>query len=126
MLDSNRRPDEEGIKTPTRRGISPEAQIPTADLMKKGLRLSIPYTRHVFMHSNRRPDEEGIKTGRDQPVLGPCPIPTADLMKKGLRLLQLPPLVEVPSIPTADLMKKGLRHQRDEDGLELDAFQPQT
>ena len=60
--------------------------IPTADLMKKGLRPS----GHVSMprpcYSNRRPDEEGIKTSGGPLVWVTATIPTADLMKKGLRL----------------------------------------
>ena len=59
---SNRRPDEEGIKTSGCPTLRTPCIIPTADLMKKGLR------RHTVAHvdgpidSNRRPDEEGIKT----------------------------------------------------------------
>ena len=65
--DSNRRPDEEGIKTRSSR--SP----------------------HIVCYSNRRPDEEGIKTdARGRGGRG-ARIPTADLMKKGLR-----PLFDVP------------------------------
>ena len=82
---SNSRPDEEGIKTvfgggskvapiPTadlmkkglRRGVSSVSlvvEIPTADLMKKGLRLRNPSRCVLIRHSNSRPDEEGIKTG---------------------------------------------------------------
>ena len=62
VLYSNSRPDEEGIKT---EGVSLDAHelpIPTADLMKKGLR---PY--------------------RASASIRPTAIPTADLMKKGLR-----------------------------------------
>ena len=36
---SNRRPDEEGIETCRANPSSPTPPIPTADLMKKGLRL---------------------------------------------------------------------------------------
>ena len=36
--------------------------IPTADLMKKGLRRLARVARKGEVHSNRRPDEEGIKT----------------------------------------------------------------
>ena len=61
LIYSNRRPDEEGIKTSPCRAPSSRAPIPTADLMKKGLRR-----------------EEVINGGA---IL----IPTADLMKKGLR-----------------------------------------
>ena len=88
MQYSNRRPDEEGIKTnhsskasrkqsiPTadlmkkglRRppGARPEGPrtIPTADLMKKGLRRGAISTVRRGCYSNRRPDEEGIKTER--------------------------------------------------------------
>ena len=42
----------------------PVTRIPTADLMKKGLRR--PAGRALArdgINSNRRPDEEGIKTG---------------------------------------------------------------
>ena len=84
--------------------------IPTADLMKKGLRRNTPCNCRPLVYSNRRPDEEGIKTagqGADDgpgvhsnrrpdeegikttcPAAGRCSkvyIPTADLMKKGLR-----------------------------------------
>ena len=88
----NRRPDEEGIKTPDGRPGQSYSMISTADLMKKGLRpapwsASLTWTistadlmkkglrrndrrlvpgRRDF---NRRPDEEGIKTrprGRHQ------------------------------------------------------------
>ena len=85
MDHSNRRPDEEGIKTETGTQFPDTSSIPTADLMKKGL-------RHY-------PNEEHLGVGG---------IPTADLMKKGLRhpSSTLPTL---PCIPTADLMKKGLR-----------------
>ena len=40
--------------------------IPTADLMKKGLRLKtdLAATPDTVVDSNRRPDEEGIKTNR--------------------------------------------------------------
>ena len=62
---SNRRPDEEGIKTFMPLPPSPETPIPTADLMKKGL---------------RRGDVAVLAT--------PDVIPTADLMKKGLRHLE--------------------------------------
>ena len=60
--NSNRRPDEEGIKTTQSFGLGSLDGIPTADLMKKGL---------------RHPQ------GPDLRSLGG--IPTADLMKKGLR-----------------------------------------
>ena len=83
-------------------------QIPTADLMKKGLRRRAltdlrrtidsnsrpdeewiktqePRDRRVKGHSNSRPDEEGIKTIADVDVADDHEIPTADLMKKGLR-----------------------------------------
>ena len=61
--NSNRRPDEEGIKTDRLGDRGQGSYIPTADLMKKGLR-RIPVVFSVALHdSNRRPDEEGIKTG---------------------------------------------------------------
>ena len=77
--------------------------IPTADLMKKGLRLPlITGTYLEEWNSNRRPDEEGIKT--------PCP---DRLFRRQL-------------IPTADLMKKGLRHSLSDTPHKSVAFQPQT
>ena len=70
-VDSNRRPDEEGIKTAdTGRGIV-AGLIPTADLMKKGLR---PYAYPLSTPARE--------------------IPTADLMKKGLRRYILVHLAE--------------------------------
>ena len=60
---SNRRPDEEGIKTVV--ALRPFA---------------------AGRHSNRRPDEEGIKTLPECDRSDRMYIPTADLMKKGLRL----------------------------------------
>ena len=60
--DSNRRPDEEGIKTPRENSRSLSLVIPTADLMKKGLRQWRKEMRKRKEDSNRRPDEEGIKT----------------------------------------------------------------
>ena len=86
--NSNRRPDEEGIKTHWRRPINLEIVIPTADLMKKGLRLGRFNFAPHGVHSNRRPDEEGIKTPSHRPSFAGMIIPTADLMKKGLRLRQ--------------------------------------
>ena len=62
VMYSNRRPDEEGIKTGADLLSARLAAIPTADLMKKGL----------------RPNSYRRYTRGDQ-------IPTADLMKKGLR-----------------------------------------
>ena len=41
-MDSNRRPDEEGIKTSWSGRCNACPGIPTADLMKKGLRLRLP------------------------------------------------------------------------------------
>ena len=37
-------------------------KIPTADLMKKGLRHCGVHDKYTESDSNRRPDEEGIKT----------------------------------------------------------------
>ena len=84
LVDFNRRPDEEGIKTTRNRSLISLGAISTADLMKKGLR----------------------QTGRCGPFK--IMISTADLMKKGLRRL---PYREAQAgcISTADLMKKGLR-----------------
>ena len=82
--DSNSRPDEEGIKTLVAAGVQHREGIPTADLMKKGLRPGTAQDLRHGQHSNSRPDEEGIKT----PTLSIAyyeNIPTADLMKKGLR-----------------------------------------
>ena len=131
-MHSNRRPDEEGIKTVRGRWWGCRARIPTADLMKKGLRQIQSCHSSSESHSNRRPDEEGIKTcafhGRFSRLLysnrrpdeegiktppGGDPgshgcIPTADLMKKGLRP-QHAGYARKAWIPTADLMKKGLR-----------------
>ena len=59
---SNRRPDEEGIKTGRGVPCLPPGGIPTADLMKKGLRPQQDRALYGTIHSNRRPDEEGIKT----------------------------------------------------------------
>ena len=59
--DSDRRPDEEGIKT------------------------YIASCIDTLTDSNRRPDEEGIKTDDPDSGFGTAEIPTADLMKKGLR-----------------------------------------
>ena len=59
--------------------------IPTADLMKKGLRPPVATVDSPPIDSNRRPDEEGIKTRRSAWSAWRPPIPTADLMKKGLR-----------------------------------------
>ena len=84
--------------------------IPTADLMKKGLRLTSDALMTAVKHSNRRPDEEGIKTLRGSRGPWPTSIPTADLMKKGLRLVLPKEVLDHSDIPTADLMKKGLRH----------------
>ena len=61
MMDSNRRPDEEGIKTVDEAFLVIE-YIPTADLMKKGLRSPVISETLSLLNSNRRPDEEGIKT----------------------------------------------------------------
>ena len=61
-LDSNRRPDEEGIKTDLADSGDMTGLIPTADLMKKGLRRSSRAWSASRAYSNRRPDEEGIKT----------------------------------------------------------------
>ena len=84
--DSNRRPDEEGIKTWMLVSYSAAPAIQTADLMKKGLRHCSEHCRvppriqtadlmkkglrqlalelvAALCDSNRRPDEEGIKTG---------------------------------------------------------------
>ena len=82
----NRRPDEEGIKTPDFGHSSPVARVRTADLMKKGSRRDLlgllQCGRNVRtadlmkkgsrlqtgdrigspIGQNRRPDEEGIKT----------------------------------------------------------------
>ena len=63
QVDSNSRPDEEGIKTDQYAHLESEA------------------------HSNSRPDEEGIKTSPSNTVSRAASIPTADLMKKGLRLI---------------------------------------
>ena len=62
-FNSNRRPDEEGIKTRTGRQHRMNREIPTADLMKKGLRRRAQRESETALNSNRRPDEEGIKTG---------------------------------------------------------------
>ena len=59
---SNRRPDEEGIKTHLPDRAFELSLIPTADLMKKGLRLDAIEFAVREQDSNRRPDEEGIKT----------------------------------------------------------------
>ena len=99
--------------------------IPTADLMKKGLRPVMGAAVGNGLNSNRRPDEEGIKT----PATGPNPraerIPTADLMKKGLRRLH-PLQLSDQDIPTADLMKKGLRRGPVCGRRARCIFQPQT
>ena len=84
-FDSNRRPDEEGIKTFFGSDAPPFASIPTADLMKKGLRQQGAEEQMLICHSNRRPDEEGIKTHLRARIGRLDVIPTADLMKKGLR-----------------------------------------
>ena len=83
--------------------------IPTADLMKKGLRPDLRHLVRQQHHSNRRPDEEGIKTSLLGLVTMRHTIPTADLMKKGLRPGRLGERYRERGIPTADLMKKGLR-----------------
>ena len=62
--DSNRRPDEEGIKTYLYVRVTSWPCIPTADLMKKGLRPQSSRSVRIRIDSNRRPDEEGIKTSR--------------------------------------------------------------
>ena len=109
VVNSNSRPDEEGIKTylekmghplndiPTAdlmkkglrllgRALSPQVRtIPTADLMKKGLRPGQRIVERPVHYSNSRPDEEGIKTAANCPDRPGTGIPTADLMKKGLR-----------------------------------------
>ena len=61
-MHSNRRPDEEGIETAGGVHLRHPLQIPTADLMKKGLRLFAVVIVGLKQNSNRRPDEEGIET----------------------------------------------------------------
>ena len=85
MSHSNRRPDEEGIKTSDTIPAPEAGIIPTADLMKKGLRLCGDVHQVFVRYSNRRPDEEGIKTRPPALPTGHSEIPTADLIKKGLR-----------------------------------------
>ena len=100
--NSNRRPDEEGIKTVPSRHASRRRCIPTADLMKKGLRrMSAGWLTNPW-------------------------IPTADLMKKGLRQLCPGSSAQAWGIPTADLMKKGLRQKLPHRHRCRHAFQPQT
>ena len=85
MLNSNKRPDEEGIKTYIILLIGPP-----------------------FLNSNKRPDEEGIKTAAHFVCAPRAYIQTRDLMKKGLRRKNRD--INVPLIiQTRDLMKKGLR-----------------
>ena len=62
IMNSNRRPDEEGIKTDSTLARAWPDGIPTADLMKKGLRPTTRRASATDLNSNRRPDEEGIKT----------------------------------------------------------------
>ena len=54
----------------TRRTWMPCCDIPTADLMKKGLRYSGIDRDAPRPDSNRRPDEEGIKTPSPGPNTG--------------------------------------------------------
>ena len=61
-IQSNRRPDEEGIETLPFRNVVFPGMNPTADLMKKGLRLAYSVNDVERNKSNRRPDEEGIET----------------------------------------------------------------
>ena len=100
--DSNRRPDEEGIKT-----ACDERGAPCT-------------------YSNRRPDEEGIKTAPALSGDPEQPIPTADLMKKGLRRVVCAHPRQQRVIPTADLMKKGLRRRIRALASPSGRFQPQT
>ena len=74
-----------GLRRPRPALFARVATIPTADLMKKGLRPHRAERVSVGEHSNSRPDEEGIKTPPSLPELRDATIPTADLMKKGLR-----------------------------------------
>ena len=69
MRFSDRRPDEEGIKTRKRGRLRFLFSFQTADLMKKGLRLQFATHRlPPGIVSDRRPDEEGIKTSFCVPV----------------------------------------------------------
>ena len=122
---SNRRPDEEGIKTGAVPGTMALRTIQTADLMKKGLRRASSTISISASDSNRRPDEEGIKTREFSLCCAWAKIQTADLMKKGLR-----PTTRANSraacIQTADLMKKGLRQALAVPDPVVRIFKPQT
>ena len=83
---SNRRPDEEGIKT----SCSKASRLLERDSNRRpdeeGIKTERPLAGETGgEHSNRRPDEEGIKTEQDRRGNQVDHIPTADLMKKGLR-----------------------------------------
>ena len=122
---SNRRPDEEGIKTEPGGSVRGGLCIPTADLMKKGLRLMAGFISSTIIDSNRRPDEEGIKTD-----------PIVDVLRRidsnrrpdeeGIKTIQSAAPEYVTSIPTADLMKKGLRPITGIFRPAESRFQPQT
>ena len=74
-----------GLRPPIHVADAEELWIPTADLMKKGLRPNKSAEDGAASHSNSRPDEEGIKTFANSASSFSFSIPTADLMKKGLR-----------------------------------------
>ena len=126
LIDSSRRPDEEGIKTSVG-GRHPRCQcIPTADLMKKGLRhaqVGVEGTRLVTPTS--RPDEEGIKTpyGRSSGRTGDF---NRRPEEEGIKTQSGCRSNHTCSIPTADLVKKGLRLRFPQDVLVGVPFQPQT
>ena len=61
-LDSNQRPDEEGITTSPGLGCGGSFTIQTRDLMKKGYDYSTGPNVRFCGYSNQRPDEEGITT----------------------------------------------------------------
>ena len=85
LQHSNKRPDEEGIKTQSTQPLSLSRIIQTRDLMKKGLRQRQVWTTLQLINSNKRPDEEGIKTLLISVSFPAGCIQTRDLMKKGLR-----------------------------------------
>ena len=102
-LLSDRRPDEEGIKTKLPKLPFLRRGFQTADLTKKGLRRTVPR----FL-------ERGF------------PFQTADLTKKGLRH-RLPTAGDRPSsFQTADLTKKGLRRHLLPHVALSTLFRPQT
>ena len=67
-LNSNSRPDEEGIKTIRRSEYPPCRRNSNSRPDEEGIKTHHAHDLRVALHSNSRPDEEGIKTRSIRPA----------------------------------------------------------